>query len=70
MGQLESRVANGKAEARSEPHDPAHRRIAFIGFATTSDERIAAMDRFMKEHVVDFNLIAINFSRERVAWHQ
>ena len=62
MGQLESRLANGNAEARSEPHDPARRRVAFIGFGitTTADERIAAMDRFMKEHFADLRPIAIN----------
>ena len=58
MQQLELRVASGNPAARPEPHDPARRRIAFIGFgsATTVDERIAAMDRFMKEHFHGFQI--------------
>ena len=51
VGQFEMRVSSDGAEARPKPHDPARRRVAFIGFGagTASDERIAAMYRFMKE---------------------
>ena len=62
VGQLETRVASDMAEARAEPHDPARRRIAFIGFGsdTTVDDRIAAMDRFVKENFADFRPMTIN----------
>ena len=62
VNQLETRASSSGVEARPEPHDPARRRVAFISFGagTSADERIAAMDRFMKEHFADFRPIAIN----------
>ena len=51
-----------RKQQRFHEYDPARRRIALIGFgsATTADERIAAMDKFMKEHFMDFRPVAIN----------
>ena len=61
-GQLQTRAASGNAEARLKPHDPARRRVAFIGVGagTIAGKRIAAMDRFMKAIFADLRLIGIN----------
>ena len=52
VGRLESQFDSGSGSARPEPHDPARRRVAFIGFGaqTSIDDRIVAMDKFMKMH--------------------
>ena len=53
ISRLEAQMMSGSSgEARAEPHDPARRRVAFIGFGshTTVDERFAVMDSFMKSH--------------------
>ena len=63
VGQLEARMSAANiSEARPEPHDPARRRIAFIGFdqQTSFDERIGCMDSFMKRHFPDLRPLCVN----------
>ena len=63
ISRLEVQVSTGSSgDARSEPHDPARRRIAFIGFGnhTTVDGRIAAMDTFMRAHFPEMRPMCTN----------
>ena len=63
VGQLEARMSSANiSDARPETHDPARRRIAFIGFnpQTSLDERIAFMDSFMKRHSPDLRPLCVN----------
>ena len=50
VGRLESQFDSGGGSARPEPHAPARRRVAFVGFGRqiSIDDRILAMDKFVK----------------------
>ena len=70
VGRLESQVeahmfGSGSASSsggRPDLHDPARRRVAFIGFNanTTIRDRFAAMDAFMQQHFANIKPIASN----------
>ena len=60
VGRLE--LHSGTGAARPEPHDPARRRVAFIGFGaqTAVDERVSAMDNFIKSHFPNIRPSCVN----------
>ena len=68
MGQLESRVtalsSAGGFSSGPNPHDSAHRQVAFVGFPKEVDSarRIEAMSRFMKEHFANMQIKHIDVS--------
>ena len=63
ISRLEVQMAAGSScDARPEPHDPARRRVAFVGFGnqTSVDDRITAMDGFMKTDFLEMRPLCIN----------
>ena len=50
------------SEARPKIHDPARRRIAFIGFwsQTSAEDRIGAMENFVRDHFPFMKPICVN----------
>ena len=64
MSRIESRVDAGgvMSEARPEIHDPARRRVAFIGFGaqTSAHDRISAMEVFMRDHFPAIKPVSVN----------
>ena len=55
IGRLETHLESGTSGNAPNPHDIAHRRVAFIGFPKESKvpQRIAAMEAFMAKHFAD-----------------
>ncbi len=55
-------METGYPQARPEPHDPARRRVAFIGFTEGSalSARVQAMEAFMAQHFVDLKPLQVN----------
>ena len=63
VAQVESRMASlTVSEARPEIHDPARRRISFIGFpeSSTIADRISSMEAFMREHFPEIKPVSVN----------
>ena len=63
LAQLKHRLAAlTVSEARPEIHDPARRRISFIGFAEslTIASRICSMDAFMRQHFPEMKPVGVN----------
>ena len=64
MSRIESRIDAGgvTTEARPEIHDPARRRVAFIGFGaqTSAHDRISAMEVFMRDHFPAIKPVSVN----------
>ena len=55
-------METGSPQARPEPHDPARRRVAFIGLAdgTALSARMQAMETFMAQHFADLKPLQVN----------
>ena len=64
VARVESRVDAGIAvqEARPEIHDPARRRVAFVGFGTqtSAQDRIGAIETFMQNHFSAMKPVCVN----------
>ena len=63
VAQVESRMASlTVSEARPEIHDPARRRVAFVGFGTqtSAQDRIRAIETFMQNNFSAMKPVCVN----------
>ena len=67
------RIVGGACHSGPNPHDEALRQVAFIGFPkkASSEQRVAAMERFVKQHFPDMQVkhVDVSLNRERAIDH-